>query len=125
MEEQFPAARVAAYIRVSTQEQAIRGLSIAAQTEALDAWVQKNGLDLVDHYVDAGVSARKPVSRRPELQRLLADVRAKSTSSFLQKSTAGFAPSPPITRCRRSWRPIRWPGGPFTRSTTPPRPRAG
>ena len=76
MEEQFPAARVAAYIRVSTQEQAIRGLSIAAQTEALDAWVQKNGLDLVDHYVDAGVSARKPVSRRPELQRLLADVRA-------------------------------------------------
>ena len=36
MEEQFPAARVAAYIRVSTQEQAIRGLSIAAQTEALD-----------------------------------------------------------------------------------------
>ena len=76
MEERSGGTRVAAYIRVSTQEQAVHGLSIAAQTEALDAWVQKNGLVLVDHYVDAGVSARKPVSRRPELQRLLADVRA-------------------------------------------------
>ncbi|MCM1233986.1 MAG: recombinase family protein [Ruminococcus flavefaciens] len=68
--------RVALYIRVSTQEQAIHGLSIEAQTEALDAWAKQNEVMVVDHYVDAGISARKPSSKRPELQRLLADARA-------------------------------------------------
>lgn len=76
MEEFLPATRVAAYIRVSTQEQALHGLSIEAQTETLDAWAREHGLRIVDHYVDAGISARKSMAKRPELQRLLADVRA-------------------------------------------------
>ncbi len=32
--------KAALYIRVSTEEQAIHGLSIAAQTEALDEWAK-------------------------------------------------------------------------------------
>ena len=71
-----PSTRVAAYCRVSTAEQALHGLSIEAQTEVLDTWARSNGLRIADCYVDAGISARKAMTKRPELQRLLADVRA-------------------------------------------------
>ena len=63
--------RVALYARVSTEEQALHGLSIDAQLSALrDAY--PNGVE----YVDLGISARKPILKRPELQRLLRDVEA-------------------------------------------------
>lgn len=67
--------RVFLYIRVSTEEQAIHGLSIGAQTEALETWAKKEGHKVVGIYTDAGISARKPASKRPELQRLLQDIR--------------------------------------------------
>ena len=66
----------ALYIRVSTEEQAMHGLSVAAQTAALDTWAKQNQVKVVDHYVDAGISARKKASTRPELQRLLRDIEA-------------------------------------------------
>ncbi len=68
--------RAALYVRVSTEEQALHGLSIEAQTDALDAWAQANHVQVVGHYTDAGISARKPASKRPDLQRLLKDVQA-------------------------------------------------
>lgn len=68
--------RVFLYARVSTEEQAIHGLSIEAQTLALEEWAKANGHKVVGLYVDAGISARKPANKRPDLQRLLADVRA-------------------------------------------------
>ena len=71
-----PAVRIAAYIRVSTEEQAVHGLSIGAQRDALEAWAAQNQVRIVDCYIDAGISARKPASKRPELQRLLAGVSA-------------------------------------------------
>lgn len=74
-EKATPGIRAALYIRVSTEEQAVHGLSIEAQREALDAWAKENRIQVVGHYVDAGISARKPASKRPELQRLLEDVR--------------------------------------------------
>lgn len=67
--------RVALYIRVSSEEQAVHGLSIGAQTEALDEWAENNQVIVVGHYIDAGISARKPASKRPALQRLLSDVK--------------------------------------------------
>lgn len=66
--------RVALYARVSTEEQATHGLSIEAQLAALDEWAKDK--TVVDHYIDPGISARKPASKRPELQRLLRDVEA-------------------------------------------------
>lgn len=69
------ALRAALYIRVSSEEQAIHGLSIEAQRAALDDWA-KNQVKIVGYYIDAGISARKAASKRPELQRLLSDVRA-------------------------------------------------
>lgn len=68
--------RVFLYARVSTEEQAIHGLSIETQTSDLDKWAKANGHKVVGTYIDAGISARKPATKRPALQRLLADVRA-------------------------------------------------
>lgn len=61
--------RVALYARVSTEEQALHGLSIDAQLSVLRE-AYPNGVE----YVDLGISARKPILKRPELQRLLRDV---------------------------------------------------
>ena len=61
--------RVALYARVSTEEQALHGLSIDAQLAALRE-AYPNGQE----YVDLGISGQKPISKRPELQRLLRDV---------------------------------------------------
>lgn len=68
--------RTAIYVRVSTEEQKIHGLSIEAQTEALDEWAKAHGVKVVGHYNDAGISARKKHTKRPELLRLLEDVKA-------------------------------------------------
>ena len=72
----FSVPRAALYIRVSTEEQAVHGLSIEAQREALGAWAETAGVQVARHYIDAGISARKSAAKRPELQRLLADVEA-------------------------------------------------
>ena len=68
--------KAALYIRVSTEEQAQHGLSVEAQTAALREWAKKEKVAVVGEYIDAGFSARKPASTRPELQRMLNDVRA-------------------------------------------------
>lgn len=68
--------RVFLYIRVSSEEQVVHGLSIEAQTAALTQWAQDNGCFVAGIYTDAGISGRKPASKRPELQRLLEDVQA-------------------------------------------------
>lgn len=71
-----PETRVACYPRVSTEEQKLRGLSIEAQTSALQSWADQNGLKNITFYNDAGNSARKPYHKRPAMVRLLADVQA-------------------------------------------------
>lgn len=71
-----PATRLACYPRVSTEEQKLRGLSIEAQTAALQTWADQNGIKDVTFYNDAGNSARKPYNKRPAMLRLLSDVQA-------------------------------------------------
>ena len=68
--------RIAAYPRVSTEEQRRKGLSIEAQTESLKKWAASQGVKVADFYNDAGHSARKRYSQRPEMTRLLNDVQA-------------------------------------------------
>lgn len=68
--------RVALYVRVSTEDQKIHGLSIEDQVEKLTKWAETQNVVVVGFYNDAGISARKPASKRPELQRLLLDVKA-------------------------------------------------
>ena len=73
----LPVRRVALYARVSTEEQARHGFSIEAQLDNLHEWAKQNGHTVAGVYIDNGVSARKPAAKRPELQRLLADLDAK------------------------------------------------
>ena len=67
--------RVAGYARVSTQEQKLHGISIAAQEQALADWARDNGHEYLGCYNDAGISARSRYTKRPELLRLLNDVQ--------------------------------------------------
>lgn len=61
--------RVVAYVRVSTEQQASEGNSLAAQKEKLRLYAELHGLELVATEVDAGVSAS--TLDRPGLQRAL------------------------------------------------------
>ncbi len=66
--------RAALYIRVSTEEQAMHGLSLTAQRETLTRYVAENGLRLVGAYVDEGITARKKYKNRAAFMRMLRDV---------------------------------------------------
>jgi len=66
---------VLGYSRVSTLEQANTGVSLAAQRQALDRYADYHGWAEVQHFVDAGVSAGKPMSKRPEGARMLAALK--------------------------------------------------
>jgi len=57
--------RAICYIRVSTQEQATEGVSMEAQEERLLAYCQFAGLEVVKVIREAGVSASKPLAKRP------------------------------------------------------------
>ena len=72
-----------AYIRVSTAEQANEGVRLDAQRAKLDAYATFKGLDLVDVIVDAGVSAGKPLAKRPGGARLLAAVEAAEAEAVI------------------------------------------
>lgn len=61
--------RVVAYVRVSTEQQASEGNSLAAQQEKLRLYAELHGLKLVATEVDAGMSAS--TLDRPGLQRAL------------------------------------------------------
>ncbi len=75
--------RVACYERVSTEEQALHGASVEAQTEALNAYCTQHSLKVVDHYTDAGISGGKPAFKRPALARLLEDVQSGKVDMIL------------------------------------------
>ena len=62
--------RVVGYIRVSTEEQATGGVSLAAQHDKLEAYARLYELELVEVIQDMGLSAK--TLARPGLQRALA-----------------------------------------------------
>lgn len=66
---------VAAYIRVSTTEQKLHGLSLDAQKMKLKEYAKKHDMKIVAWYMDEGVSGRKLIRNRPELQRMINDAQ--------------------------------------------------
>ncbi len=66
---------MAVYARVSTQEQAVEGVSIDAQVAALKANAKIQGWEIIDEYIDGGYSGG--TDDRPALKRLLADAKQK------------------------------------------------
>jgi site-specific DNA recombinase len=63
-------AKVIGYARVSTEGQAVDGVSLDAQREQLAAWAAAHGGELVGMFVDAGISGKR-ADNRPELQKAL------------------------------------------------------
>ena len=77
--------RVAAlYTRVSTRKQAEEGYSLAAQRRALTEWAEQRGYK-PEYYEDAGISA-KDIAHRPEMQRLVEDVKAGQVQMVMAKA---------------------------------------
>jgi len=68
--------RTALYIRVSTEEQVLHGLSLEAQQAALERFASEHEYKVIGTYIDGGKTARKSLKNRTELLRLLSDVKA-------------------------------------------------
>jgi DNA invertase Pin-like site-specific DNA recombinase len=87
--------RVIGYIRVSTEEQAKEGISLAAQREKVALYCRLHSLELVSIEADAGESAK--TLKRPGLIRALAALKAgKAEGIVITKLDR-------LTRCLRDW----------------------
>ncbi|MBQ0942286.1 recombinase family protein [Ideonella sp. 4Y16] len=62
---------VAFYVRVSTGRQAEEGVSLDGQVDQMQAWAASGGHQVVETYIDAGLTATD--DRRPEFRRMIAD----------------------------------------------------
>ncbi|HLC65775.1 MAG TPA: recombinase family protein [Candidatus Nanoarchaeia archaeon] len=72
--------KAAVYIRVSTEEQAKQGFSLAAQEDALRSYASALGYQVFNIYRDEGKSA-KDMKNRPALQSLLKDAQEKKINA--------------------------------------------
>ena len=75
--------RVDLYIRVSGQEQAIKGLSLEAQQEDLEVYAKERGWVIVGVYIDAAKTARKRLGKRTNFLRMLEDVKQDKVDLIL------------------------------------------
>lgn len=73
--------RTVAYVRVSTDKQADRGVSLEAQQAKIRAYAELYALELLDVIVDAGVSAK--TLERPGLSRALGMLKAGTVEALL------------------------------------------
>ncbi|GFI47183.1 hypothetical protein IMSAGC019_02506 [Lachnospiraceae bacterium] len=75
--------RCAIYIRVSTEEQHLNGLSLPAQRKALTEYAEANNYNIIGYYADEGISARKSMKYRKGLLSLLEDVKQNNIDMIL------------------------------------------
>ena len=75
--------RVALYVRVSGQEQAIKGLSLEAQQESLEEYARERGWVIVGVYIDAAKTARKSLGKRTNFLRMLESVKQDNVDLIL------------------------------------------
>lgn len=100
---------VAAYVRVSTQEQKLHGLSLDAQKMKLSQYAEKNNMKIVEWYVDEGVSARKLIKKRPELQRMIQDAeQGKFERIIFIKLDRFFRSVAEYHECMKRISPVLW-----------------
>lgn len=101
--------RVAAYVRVSTQEQKLHGLSLDAQKMKLTEYAEKNNMRIVEWYVDEGVSGRKLIRNRPELQRMIQDAeQGKFDRIIFIKLDRFFRSVAEYHECMKRIAPVVW-----------------
>lgn len=101
--------RVAAYVRVSTTEQKLHGLSLDAQKMKLTEYAEKNGMKIVEWYVDEGVSGRKLIRNRPQLQRMIQDAeRGQFDRIIFIKLDRFFRSVAEYHECMKRIAPVLW-----------------
>lgn len=101
--------RVAAYVRVSHQEQKLHGLSLDAQKMKLTAYAKAHGMKIVEWYMDEGVSGRKLIRKRPELQRMIEDAeKGKFDRIIFIKLDRFFRSVAEYHECMKRIAPVLW-----------------
>lgn len=83
--------KVAAYIRVSTIEQATHGLSLIAQKHLLETYASEHEMEIVEVYADEGVSASKALEKRAGIVRLIEDAEAGRFSCVIFKDVTRWS----------------------------------
>lgn len=100
---------VACYVRVSHAEQALHGLSLSAQKMKLAEFAEKNNMKIVEWYVDEGVSGRKLIRNRPELQRMIKDAQKGNFSRIIFiKLDRFFRSVAEYHECMKQIAPVVW-----------------
>ena len=100
---------VAAYIRVSTQEQKLHGLSLDAQKMKLEQYAEEHNMRIVEWYVDEGVSGRKLIRKRPELQRMIQDAeKGRFNRIIFIKLDRFFRSVAEYHECMKRISPVIW-----------------
>lgn len=66
----------AGYIRVSTAEQAQKGLSIETQMAEIENYAKTHNMKLEGFYIDRGITARKSLHKRVDFMRMMGDVES-------------------------------------------------
>jgi DNA invertase Pin-like site-specific DNA recombinase len=74
---------VVAYYRVSTQRQADSGLGLEAQKSSVEEFCRANGWNIVDSFVEGGVSGKSDIQDRPALVDALASIKKNSCSGLV------------------------------------------
>lgn len=101
--------RVACYIRVSSEEQKLHGISLDAQIDKLTAYAKDHELKIVEWYKDEGVSGRKLIRKRPELQRMLNDAQARKFDRIIFiKLDRFFRSVAEYHECMKKINPVVW-----------------
>ena len=89
--------RAALYARVSDEEQ-VEGYSLDAQKRAVRAYVESQGWDIYQEYVDEGVSAHTDdVAKRPLFQQMIDDALAHRWDVLVVHKLDRFARNARIT----------------------------
>lgn len=100
---------VAAYVRVSTQEQKLHGLSLDAQKMKLEKYAEEHNMKIVEWYIDEGVSGRKLIRKRPELQRMIQDAeKGKFERIIFIKLDRFFRSVAEYHECMKRISPVIW-----------------
>lgn len=74
---------VVAYYRVSTQRQAESGLGLEAQQNSVEEFCKANGWNIVDSFVEGGVSGKSDIQDRPALVDALSVVKREGCSGLV------------------------------------------
>ncbi len=82
-QETGPLTRAALYVRVSGEEQKIKGLSLEAQQERLEEYARERGLLITGIYIDAAKTARKNIHKREQFQRMIESVKRDEVDVLL------------------------------------------